>query len=338
MVDLIATGIRHQIMLEGLKAKQANVLFNNILDLSNAIQARLRYVKFENLGDMRKADLTILLADLRNISNSVFNYYLNNLIQWLADFINADRDCWQTALSAQLAPDRYAVEKEKDDNPLFVIPPLTRAPKPDAIYSFAKNNPIGANGALMEPFAQGFTTLATGRIMQQISKSYANVETKDDLIAALVGDGTSFGKKKAPGKPDSLLELLARQGDAMQRTIIQHVAAATNMKTSATAFAQYLWVSVLDNHTTAICIDRNGNVYIYGDGPEPPAHIGCRSSTVPFDGTGPVTMPSFTVWANGQSAEYMNAAFDGEVGSAYNGNAKPIDLEQFAANRALIVG
>jgi hypothetical protein len=335
-IDLVALGVRHQIMLEGLKAGQSNVLFNNILDLSNALQNRLRTVTFENLGDMRKVDLTILLMDLRKIANGVFNYYLNSLIKWLQDYISADREFWQVALSAYKDPVVYERAKE-DKKHEFVALPFTGAPKAETIFSYAKNNPIGANGALPLDFAQGFLNLASGRIAQETAKAFANVETKSQLLDALIGDMPTFGGAKAKGKQDSLLNLLARQGDAMQRTVIQHFAAATNMKVAATGFAQYLWVSVIDGHTTVICMDRNGNVYVYGEGPEPPAHIGCRSSTVPFDGTGPVTMPSFTMWANGQGEEYLNAAFDGEPGSAYEGNARAIDLETFTANRSLII-
>ncbi len=312
------------------------MLFNNILDLSNALHSRLRTVPFENLGDMRKIDLTILLMDLRKIANSVFNYYLNSLIQWLQDYINVDREFWQVALSAYRNPVVYERAKE-DKKHAFVALPFTGAPKAEAIYSFAKNNPIGANGALPLEFMQGFASLASGRIAQETAKAFANVETKSALIEALTGDMPTFGGPKPKGKPDPLLNLLARQGDAMQRTVIQHFAAATNMKVSAAGFAQYLWVSVIDGHTTIICQDRNGNIYVYGEGPEPPAHIGCRSSTVPFDGTGPVTMPTFTMWANGQAQEYLNAAFDGEPGSAYEGNARAIDLETFAGNRSLII-
>ena len=270
-------------MLEGLKLDRSQSLFNTILDLSNALQDRLRYVKFENLGDMRKTDLTLLLVDLRKIANGVFDYYLNSLIKWLNDYIEADREFWQVALSAYQQPDEYEAAKTEDNNnPLFILPLWQRAPKPDAIFSFARNNPMGANGALPLDMAQGFANLVSGRVAQETAKAYANVETKQELIDALTGGKPTIGGPKKPGQPDGLLNLLARQGDAMQRTIIQHVAASTNMKTGATGFAQYLWVSVLDSHTTQICIDRDGNVYVYGEGPEPPAHIGCRSSTVPF--------------------------------------------------------
>jgi len=41
------------------------------------------------------------------------------------------------------------------------------------------------------------------------------------------------------------------------------------------------WVSTLDGRTSAICRARDGEVYPQGKGPRPPAHIGCRSATVP---------------------------------------------------------
>lgn len=38
------------------------------------------------------------------------------------------------------------------------------------------------------------------------------------------------------------------------------------------------WVSTLDLRTTMICMDRDGNVYPYNQGPRPPAHYNCRST------------------------------------------------------------
>jgi hypothetical protein len=44
----------------------------------------------------------------------------------------------------------------------------------------------------------------------------------------------------------------------------------------------YEWVATLDGSTTLVCAGRDGNIYPIGTGaPTPPAHWGCRSTTVP---------------------------------------------------------
>lgn len=40
---------------------------------------------------------------------------------------------------------------------------------------------------------------------------------------------------------------------------------------------KYIWISVLDNRTTAICRARSNKTYTVGEGPIPPAHYRCRS-------------------------------------------------------------
>ncbi len=41
------------------------------------------------------------------------------------------------------------------------------------------------------------------------------------------------------------------------------------------------WVSTLDARTTEICMSLDGQVFSIGEGPRPPAHVGCRSSIIP---------------------------------------------------------
>ncbi len=54
------------------------------------------------------------------------------------------------------------------------------------------------------------------------------------------------------------------------------------MKDNPDLVDRYVWQSVIDSHTTDICIGLNGNVYEVGKGPLPPATYNCRSSIVPL--------------------------------------------------------
>ena len=40
------------------------------------------------------------------------------------------------------------------------------------------------------------------------------------------------------------------------------------------------WLAILDGRTSAICRGRDGKVFPVDSGPRPPAHPGCRSTTV----------------------------------------------------------
>lgn len=45
---------------------------------------------------------------------------------------------------------------------------------------------------------------------------------------------------------------------------------------------KYIWISVLDSRTSAVCRARSNKVYIVGQGPVPPIHQNCRSSIRPY--------------------------------------------------------
>jgi SPP1 gp7 family putative phage head morphogenesis protein len=64
------------------------------------------------------------------------------------------------------------------------------------------------------------------------------------------------------------------------RTSYSNIAANVDLATyKANRIEKYVWLSTLDRRTTPICSSRDGNRYVVGDGPMPPAHMNCRSTT-----------------------------------------------------------
>lgn len=49
---------------------------------------------------------------------------------------------------------------------------------------------------------------------------------------------------------------------------------------SDVALMGYRWISILDNHTSLICQGLDYKVFLFGQGPLPPAHPNCRSSII----------------------------------------------------------
>lgn len=325
MLSLLDISIRHQIFLEGLKNGRQAALAKSLADVQQQVVTLIRTVDYEDLGDMTKLELNALLAKLKKASNVIFAAWLTNLIRWLNDYINADREFWKYAYTERKTEQAGDAKTRNHFAALF-----GGAAGVAAIYSLAKNTPMGANGIKIEPFMSGYSNLSTARLLQAVTQAYANRDSKQTLIDAIVGT-------KDAGRKDGLLRTLQNQGNALTNTVTQHIAGITNAAVAKQGFDQYLWVSVLDSRTTQICTDRNGNVYVYGQGPLPPAHVNCRSSTIAWDGeTGPVTMPSFTVWIKGQPKEFINAAFGGNITPTYQGS-KPIGLDDFVKMRQLIV-
>jgi SPP1 gp7 family putative phage head morphogenesis protein len=117
---------------------------------------------------------------------------------------------------------------------------------------------------------------------------------------------------------------------------LQHLAAQVSDDVAGSIFGKYQWVSILDNRTTPICIDRNGNVYVFGKGPVPPAHVNCRSATVPLLAARSALRPAtFKLWAELQPSEFVKDALDGRLTAAYEGTSA-LSLADYIAKERLI--
>lgn len=71
---------------------------------------------------------------------------------------------------------------------------------------------------------------------------------------------------------------------ALIRTSNSHIATSVTEATyeaNADILEGVEWVSILDGRTTEICRARDGKRWPVGEGPRPPAHIGCRSTVIP---------------------------------------------------------
>ena len=88
---------------------------------------------------------------------------------------------------------------------------------------------------------------------------------------------------------------------------ISSVAAQETYKANDDIVERYEWLSVLDSRTTPICQSLDGNRYTVGNGPMPPAHFGCRSTTYPIlKGLKPRKRETYSTWIKRQPAAAQN--------------------------------
>lgn len=110
------------------------------------------------------------------------------------------------------------------------------------------------------------------------------------------------------------------QARSLVRTSVNHASSvarrAFNLDNSGIIGA-YEWVSTLDSRTTLICAGRDGRRYNLQANIYPPAHWGCRSTTIPIlndeleDGLSGVDTGNldFDTWLRGQSASFQDEYF-----------------------------
>jgi SPP1 gp7 family putative phage head morphogenesis protein len=148
---------------------------------------------------------------------------------------------------------------------------------PTASQLFAAVNARPFQGRLLKDWYAGLEAGAQARLRQAIQLGFTEGETIDQIVRRVRGT-------KARQFKDGILEVSRRGAEAMVRTAINHVASAAReelYKANTDVIKGVLWVSTLDSRTTILCASRDGNVYPPDNGPRPPAHVNCRSTTAP---------------------------------------------------------
>lgn len=121
--------------------------------------------------------------------------------------------------------------------------------------------------------------------MEDAFRAFGAAKTKQ--IGQIISDGVTLGDTTATisGKVSQTINTLTRrQLDSLVRTVTNHAASVARgqvYEANSDLLEGYQWVATLDGRTTLICGSRDGEVYIVGVGPMPPAHWGCRSTTIP---------------------------------------------------------
>jgi len=113
---------------------------------------------------------------------------------------------------------------------------------------------------------------------------------KSKKIALMISDGVTLGETTpeiARSVGNLIDNLNRRQLDTLTRTITNHTASvARNVvyEENEDIIEGYQWIATLDSKTTMICGSRDKVIYDpkQAGSPFPPAHWGCRSTTIPI--------------------------------------------------------
>lgn len=103
----------------------------------------------------------------------------------------------------------------------------------------------------------------------------------------------------------------AQQADAVARTLVSHAsnhAREAVWDANSSEVIGVIYIATLDSATTIVCASLDGKVFKPDQGPRPPQHYGCRSSTGPvFADGGPTPKKlKFADWLEDQSEEVQN--------------------------------
>jgi len=189
--------------------------------------------------------------------------------------------------------------------------------------------------------AVGAATISIGAATTEFTRKKVVEVTRTINDSLLSGQSTT---QAASNINELMTHRQASQVDSLSKTttnFISNAARSIVLQENQALFIGYEWVSVLDSRTTLICAGRDGNVYPMGKGPLPPAHWGCRSTTVQTvkpefaaekktKGSSRPSTSDFGVWLKRQPAgfqdEYFSKFVDGsEKARLFRIGKLPID-------------
>jgi SPP1 gp7 family putative phage head morphogenesis protein len=113
-------------------------------------------------------------------------------------------------------------------------------------------------------------------------------DKKIEQIKQAITDGVVLGDTtpEISAKVGNIMTTLhRRQLETLVRTTTNHtssVARQETFKQNEDILEGYRWIATLDNRTTLICMSRDQQKLRIGIDPMPPAHWGCRSTTIPI--------------------------------------------------------
>ena len=255
--------VRHQVFLERLKSGMAKDITPFLRAIDRDIRRRLSKTELTAFGRARLNRLLVaidkmiageLLTFTKQLSLDLKDLAVSEAIFESKSLTNAVSNKAFEATTPAASQVRAAV----------VVAPLSVRG--------------GQGGKLLAPFFKDFTTAQRNSIVGVIRQGAFEGQTNAQIVKAV--RGTSAARFT-----DGALAVTNRQATALVRTAVQHVSSVarqTVYEANSDLVKRYQWVSTLDSRTTDICQSLSGTTYPIGEGPLPPIHIGCRSTTVPI--------------------------------------------------------
>ena len=249
--QLIEQATRHAAHLERLKTQDINELVQLLEDINDDILSRLGRLDITEFSRNRlESQLTALGQIIDERMNDEMVPRILSQVQELAQY---EAGFEQRSLQA-------GVEIDFD------------APSPEQVAAAVATQPLTMRGPdggqLLEPFVRSWSDGVKQRVTSNVRSGYAQGLTTPQILTGLRRE--SFA-------------LVDRNMKTVVRTGLQHAANQARQATwqnNQDIVRGVRWVSTLDRRTSAICQSLDGQVFGINEGPRPPAHPGCRSTTV----------------------------------------------------------
>jgi len=222
--------------------------------------------------------------------------------------VQARIEQYATELSKGVVPELGDLAKDEAAFGVRILnelPPVVLdvvVPSTSVLLAVVTSRPF--QGRLLREWVREHPAAVRMRLRNAIRMGVAQGETIDQIIRRIRGTRANSFK-------DGVLEVNRRGAEAMVRTAVSHTVASAREATydaNSDIIKGVRWVSTLDSRTSIICQGLDGQVFPVNKGPRPPAHVNCRSTTVPI----------LKSWRElgivlGEAPEGTRASMDGQV-------------------------
>lgn len=148
---------------------------------------------------------------------------------------------------------------------------------PTLARAVVERNPFQGHTLKEWSMAQKASTIS--KVRGQIQQGVIQNETIDDMVRRVRGRAVRPGVYKG-----GVMGTTTREARAIVRTAVNDVATQAHQalySANQDITQEYEYLATLDLKTTERCAELDGQRFYYGEGPLPPQHWSCRSTTIP---------------------------------------------------------
>lgn len=247
---LIDAATRHQIFVQRFSGSEAMRAKAQLERLRKEIVARIDREPTEFEGNR----LSFMLSDIERLMSLAFADMTQKALETVVEFGKVEAE-FTVAMANQASTVSFLLPDDAQ---------ITQA-----ILRNGMDAPIGPDQITIQQALNQFARKKTQEVTRVINDGI------------LLGETTPQISKKVSELVNTRTKL---QSETLTRTIINHASSEARQATlqeNDALIKGYEWVSTLDSRTTLICGGRDGRLFPTGRGPLPPAHWGCRSTTIP---------------------------------------------------------
>lgn len=246
--------ISHQIWLQRLGTQTASLS----IPFVNKMRAEVRDAVLKFGDDARTVKkLNKMLASLDGVLADVTGDWKSTLEKSLREIADYENKWFIHTLEANTKPETFIT-----------------APTAADLWSRIKFAPLALGNApvgVMD-LMSGWAQTERNRLVRGVQTGFVQGQTTRQIVSAVSGAG-------------GLADISERNVMTVVRTAVAHVSNTARdsvYDSNSDIVSKYQWLSTLDSRTSTTCKSRDGQKYDIGKGPLPPAHYGCRSTTIPI--------------------------------------------------------